>query len=255
MLTLAWTVVGHFSLFDLGLGRALTKLVAERLGAGRVAEIPGLAGTALALTAVLGVLGAVVLAVLSPWLVGGALRIPMELRAETLTAFYLLGASIPIVITTAGLRGILEAHRRFDLVNAVRIPLGMLTFLGPAAVLPFSSTLVPIVAVLVGTRLIAWVVNAALCLRVAPDLYRAVRLRRALIRPLVSFGGLMTVTNVIGPVMVYADGFLIAGTLSIAAVAYYATPYEVATRLWILPGALVGVLFPASTRSSTGGEA
>ena len=33
VLTLAWAVVGYFSLFDLGLGRALTKLVAEKLGA------------------------------------------------------------------------------------------------------------------------------------------------------------------------------------------------------------------------------
>ena len=32
VLTLSWMVVGYFSLFDLGLGRALTKLVAEKLG-------------------------------------------------------------------------------------------------------------------------------------------------------------------------------------------------------------------------------
>ncbi len=32
VLTIAWMVVGYFSLFDLGLGRALTKLVAEKLG-------------------------------------------------------------------------------------------------------------------------------------------------------------------------------------------------------------------------------
>jgi O-antigen/teichoic acid export membrane protein len=29
------------------------------------------------------------------------------------------------------------------------------------------------------------------------------------------------------------------------AVAYYATPYEIATKLWMIPGALMGVLFPA----------
>lgn len=34
------------------------------------------------------------------------------------------------------------------------------------------------------------------------------------------------------------------GTISAAAVAYYATPYEIATRLWIIPGAMTGVLFP-----------
>lgn len=54
----------------------------------------------------------------------------------------------------------------------------------------------------------------------------------------------MTVSNVVGPLMVYADRFLIGGLLSATAVAYYATPYEIVTRLWILSGALTGVLFP-----------
>ncbi len=35
LLTLAWIVIGYFNLFDLGLGRALTKLVSEKLGGGR----------------------------------------------------------------------------------------------------------------------------------------------------------------------------------------------------------------------------
>jgi O-antigen/teichoic acid export membrane protein len=45
--------------------------------------------------------------------------------------------------------------------------------------------------------------------------------------------------------MVYADRFLIGSILPLAAVAYYATPYEVATKLLIVPSALVGVMFPA----------
>ncbi len=45
--------------------------------------------------------------------------------------------------------------------------------------------------------------------------------------------------------MVYVDRCLLGSRLSIVAVAYYATPYEVVTKLLIVPGALVGVLFPA----------
>ena len=41
-LTLAWLVIGYFNLFDLGLGRAMTQSIAERLGQGREEEIPGL---------------------------------------------------------------------------------------------------------------------------------------------------------------------------------------------------------------------
>jgi O-antigen/teichoic acid export membrane protein len=50
--------------------------------------------------------------------------------------------------------------------------------------------------------------------------------------------------------MVTLDRFLIGAMLSVSAVAYYATPYEVVTKFWLIPGALVGVMFPAFSTSS-----
>jgi O-antigen/teichoic acid export membrane protein len=78
-----------------------------------------------------------------------------------------------------------------------------------------------------------------------PVLRHRFAFNKALLRPLFTFGGWMTVSNIVSPMMVYVDRFLIGSILSIAAVAYYATPYEVTTKLLIVPGALVGVLFPA----------
>src|SRR5215472_13720195 len=49
LLSLAWLVIGYFSLFDLGMGRALTKLVAHELGANREHSIPPLVWTSLLL--------------------------------------------------------------------------------------------------------------------------------------------------------------------------------------------------------------
>ena len=45
--------------------------------------------------------------------------------------------------------------------------------------------------------------------------------------------------------MIYLDRFLIGSIISVSAVAYYATSYEIISRLMVLPGAIVGVLFPA----------
>jgi O-antigen/teichoic acid export membrane protein len=67
---------------------------------------------------------------------------------------------------------------------------------------------------------------------------------------LLRFGGWMTVSNVVGPLMVTFDRFVIGALVSISAVAYYATPYEMVTKFWIIPGALVGVMFPAFSTSS-----
>lgn len=247
VLTLAWMVVGYFSLFDLGLGRALTKLVAEKLGEGQNDQIPSLVWTALSLMAVLGVLTAILFAVFSPWVVLNVLNIPAKLQSETLTASYLLAASIPIVIVTTGVRGVLEAHQRFGLVNAIRMPLGLFTFLGPLAVLPFFNSLVAVVAVLVIARLLSGAAYFVLCLSVEPTLYHSLGIHRAMVRPLINFGGWMTVSNIISALMVYVDRFFIGAMVSMTAVAYYATPYEIVTKLWIVSGALLSVAFPAFT--------
>jgi len=245
VLALAWMVVGYFSLFDLGLGRALTKLVAEKLGAGQNADIPPLAWTALLLMLLLGAIGALVVGLLCPWLVSRALRIPEALQIETLYAFYTLALSIPILVSTAGLRGILEAQQRFGIVTALRIPLGVFTFLGPVCVLPFSNSIYPIAVVLVAGRLLAWLAHLLICLRVTPTLRQNFVLKRAMVGPLLRFGGWMTVTNIVSPFMAYLDRFLIGALISLTAVAYYVTPFEMITKLLVIPAALVGVLFPA----------
>jgi O-antigen/teichoic acid export membrane protein len=245
VLTLAWSVIGYFGLFDFGFGRALTKLVAERLGAGRNADVAPLFWTSLFLMLLFGLLGAIVMAALAPRLVYSALRIPRAIEAETLRAFYLLAASLPILIVSAALRGFLEAHQRFRASTAVRVPLGIFTFAGPLLVLPFTSSVLPVVAVLALARLAATVALGVLCLRAHPGLGEGVAIRTSLVPELARFGGWMTVSNVVSPMMVSLDRFLIGALVSISAVAYYAAPAEAVTKLLFFSSALAGVVFPA----------
>lgn len=249
VLALAWAIVGYASLFDLGLGRALTQLVAQKLGAEQHDEIPALVWTSLILMTVLGIVGGIFLAVASPWLGIRILHVPVWLQTETTRSFYLLSLSVPIVVGTAGLRGFLEAHQRFDAVNLLRIPLGIFAFAGPLLVLPFSKTLPPVVGILVLGRLAAWVAYLIFCFKISPILRHRILWHRPAVLPLMKFGGWMTVTNVIGPLMVTLDRFVIGALLSVAAVAYYATPYEAITKLWIVPSSIVAVVFPAFSAS------
>jgi O-antigen/teichoic acid export membrane protein len=245
VLTLAWALIGYASLFDIGLGRALTQLVAKKLGSGEDHEIPALAWTSLLLMLGLGVVGAAVIGAISPWLVHHALKIPEGIQPEVLRAFYLLGLAVPAVITTAGLRGLLEAHQRFDLITALRVPTGIFTFAGPLLALPFSKSLVPVVGILVGGRFAGCLAHLLICFRVVPELRHRVAWHGPSAGPLLRFGGWMTVSNVVSPLMVSMDRFVIGALASMAAVAYYATPYEVVTKVLLIPGALVGVMFPA----------
>jgi O-antigen/teichoic acid export membrane protein len=245
VLAILWVVIGYFSLFDFGIGRALTKMIAEQLGNSKIGDIPALIQTALVLTCVLGILGTLLFAGLTRLLVEDLLNIDVALQKEVLRAFFLMAMAIPFVIVTTCLRGILEAYQRFTVVAAVRIPMGIFIFIGPLAVLQFNDGLLSVVISLFTIRVIALGTYLLFCLHLVPGMLTTLSIQRRMIRSFLTFGGWMTVCNIISPLMVYLDRFLIGAIISMTAVSYYSVPYEVVTKLWVLSIAIVGVLFPA----------
>src|ERR1700687_5763655 len=55
IITIAWMLIGYFGLFDMGLGRALTQLVAGQLGRNETDDIPAVFWTSLLLMLLLGI--------------------------------------------------------------------------------------------------------------------------------------------------------------------------------------------------------
>lgn len=249
VLSLVWIMIGYFNIFDFGLGRALTKIVAEKLGTGDEDQIPSLVWTALFLMVAMGCFGAAVLSGMAGFIVRDVLSIPTELQSETIKATYVLAAGVPFVVARAGLAGVLQAQQRFDLVNIIQIPMGIYMFMSPLAILPFSNSLYYVTLVLVIGRVVTTFWNLMQCFHTLPSLRKTVRISRSAMKSLLSFGGWMTVSNIISPLMVQLDRFLIGALVSVAAVAYYATPYEMITKLWLIPTAIVGTLFPAFAMS------
>jgi O-antigen/teichoic acid export membrane protein len=67
---------------------------------------------------------------------------------------------------------------------------------------------------------------------------------------LLKFGGWVTVTAFIGPMMTILDRFIIGSTLGAKAVTIYTIPFQLAERTLIIPGALSSALFPKFSSSS-----
>ena len=245
VLLLSWTLVGYVSLFDLGLGRAVTQLVATRLGSGGRHEVSTIVWTSLLLLAASGLAGMSAGFVLAPWLTSHVIHPPPYLHGETLDAVYILALSVPAVVIGSALRGVLEAVQRFDYVNAVRIPSGVVTYLGPVILLPFTHSISAIVALLVAGRFAAGIAQYLLCIRALPEMKSRSILRLEHASALLRLGGWMTISNVLLPIITYGDRFAISAYLSTAAVAYYATPFDTLTKLLIIPTAVTYVLFPA----------
>lgn len=244
LLTLIWALIGYFNLFDLGLGTALTKLIAERRE-NKASEIPGLIRTALWLLFSLSLVAVSLVWLITDTLIYQWLNIEVALQDEAHHAFLLLACALPFVILVSGLRGILEAYGAFRQITLIRLPLGVFIFIAPLLVLPFTHNLVPIVALLLIGRIVACALYLFFCLQHVPELREDWRPVQHFVKPLVHFGGWITVGGIVGPLMVYFDRFIIGAILTLTAVSYYVTPYELVSKLWVLPGAILAVVFPA----------
>lgn len=247
MVTIAWMLIGYFSLFDFGIGRALTQLLSQRLAEQRHNEILPLIWTGNILMLALGIIAALLLVILCHPIIYEWLKIPADLRQDAAQGLVVIAFAIPLTVFTTGARGILEAYQEFRAINLLRVPLGILMFAAPVMVLPFSDSLVAIFFALTLTRLATALAFLWLCAKKIPNFW-TISFARAEVSILFGFGGWMTVSNVISPIMVQMDRFFIGTMLTISAVAYYTTPYEVIIKMLVLPAAIAGVAFPSFAR-------
>jgi O-antigen/teichoic acid export membrane protein len=245
ILTLAWAFVGYFSFLDLGLGRALTQIVARKIGEDREEAIPEIVATGLGLLCILGILGTGIAAIAGPILVHDVFKVSDDVTPEALIVFRVVAFTMPLVVLAAGLRGVLQAYQRFGVVNAVRVAVGSLTFLAPLVAVLFSTNLGWVIGVLAVVRVVACAIYLRVCLDVIAPAPGSARFNPKRVGPLLHFGGWITISTIVANLMIYWDRFLISAVLSVATLAYYVTPYEIIIRLSILPSAFVATLFPA----------
>jgi O-antigen/teichoic acid export membrane protein len=254
ILSLIWVVFGYFGFFDLGLGRATTKFIAEALGKGERHKIPKYLWTTAAFQVVLGFVGTLALILMTPLLVEKILNVPQAFIAETKLTFYLIAWALPVTILSMSFRGVLEAAQRFDLVNAVKIPASAAFYLFPLFGVWMGLNLPGIVVLLILSRLLAFLAWVVLCYKTFPELRAPITFCRDAVGPLLSFGGWVALSGVIWPVIASIDRLLIGSLLTMDSVSFYSAPYEVVMRLGIIPGSLAMTLFPAFSHLDGGKE-
>ncbi|HYH18106.1 MAG TPA: oligosaccharide flippase family protein [Azospirillum sp.] len=245
-LTLTWALLGYLTLLDFGMGRALTQRIAELVGQGRDTDLPGEVWPPLVLMGALGAAAGVAVWLSAGWLAHHVVHADGVGGAEIATALRIVALIVPTALLTGGFRGILEGMHRFDLSNAVKVPVGVLNYLSPLFVLPFTDSLIAVITAIALGRAAGLAAYMVLAARVTPGLFDGIGRRSESLRHVLVAGGWMTVSNVVGPVMIYADRFVLATLVPLSAVAYYTTPFEVVSRLLFVPAALAGALFPTA---------
>ena len=253
LLGLAWAITEYLTLFDLGLGRALVKFVADALHqtSPKLSEIVSLS---MAAQLAAGLIGGAIVVLAAPLLVRDVFKISPAVAGEALGVFRVVGISVPVVLLMAGQRAVLEGAERFDLSASLKM-IGSVAALSIPAIGAVLGVSLPLIMLgVLFSRLVVCVLYAVAIRRALPDL-RWVRSRDwTLLRRLVSFGGWVLVSNTVSPLLVYFDRFALGSIAGLAATGFYTAPYEGVIRLLLIPVSLFGSLLPALTSLEARGD-
>jgi len=243
LLALAWAIVGMATTLDLGIGRAVTKIVAS--WAREDPRVGAVLHTAVIVTALSGLL------VMGLLLVAAALGWPASLpvshvpRDEIISATALIALALPAQAMTATYRGLNEARLQFAGVNALRAAQGVVSFVGPAVVSMFTSRLEALIVLLVLGRWLGLVISRTLARQCLSGREReGARFSSGEARALFAFGGWVTLSSLMSPLFLQADRFLIGALVSMGAVTAYVLPYELVVQALVVVGAFSSVFFP-----------
>lgn len=246
ILNIIWLVIGFSSVFDLGLGRALTQLVSKKLAAEAHHELPSIITTTLTIIATAGLIPAILLSLFAPALVS-FINVSPEIYGEAVGAVYWLAASVPAMLLITCQTGILQAHQEFGKITLLNLPSIFGNFIAPVIMLSFTTNLSHVVAVMVLSR-IAMAGLFFLVTRSLLDYSKAIRplLRLEVTKPLLHFGKWVTLSNIVNPMMTYlSDKMILANLLTAQVASYYVIPSNMLTKMSVVSWAVMGVMFPA----------
>ena len=252
LFSLAWVMIGYLTFLDVGVNRAATKFISEHLAEADHESACKIVRTGIFANLVMGAVGGVAIALLSPILIHSVFKISGGLEEQARWAFYAASFAVPVLLVQGVFRAALSSFQRFGWINAVDAlatgvqwtAAGLLAWKGYGVALVVFSTVL--------ARLAATVAYGIVVVRLFPDLQFFSGTTLHGLSKLLRFGSWVTVSQVISPLLVYLDRVLIASFVSLGAVTLYTVPFEAMGRLRIIPSALVGTLYPAF--SERGGE-
>lgn len=249
ILAILWSLLGYFGLFDLGLGQAVTNRIAAFRNRTEL-EREQVFWTALLMNFVLGCAGAVVLWAAGSVLFSHFIDVPTVLSSEVHEALPLMVLAFPLLLASSVMSGALMGREEFLAQNGVRIGEGVLVQIAPLVVaLVIDPALPALVITVLAVRVMSGVSLFGLCVLHLP-LGLKPKFERSHLRPLFGYGGWVTVTSVVGPLLSTLDRVVIGGVAGVKAVTYYTVPFHLASRLSIVPGSLASALFPRFSSSN-----
>ena len=244
VIALVWTLIGYFSILDLGMSMAAQNHISKALASKDSDECARVFWSATWLNLVTGIIGGLIIYFGAFLYTAYFSKVSPELQHEVYMALPWLAIAIPIANVSWVFGGAINGAERFGVYNTNQtlgtfafqlLPLGVAWWMGPS--------LQNVLAAAVVARLFAAGLLGRSALKVL-NLRRILPPQLGVAKGLFNFGGWMLVTSVAFMVADSLDKVFLGSGLGARYVTFYTVPQNLVTRLNIVPTALGRTLFP-----------
>ncbi|HHW2510679.1 TPA: flippase [Pseudomonas aeruginosa] len=236
---LIWALVGYAGIFDVGLGKSVVRQIAM---SSSKAEKGAIIGSSLLFVFVSGWVACLLVYLFSDYLVLGVFGISASNAEDVLSGVRLSAFCIPLFLMALILQSYLEGVEEFSVFNVYRTISGALSYLAPVLFLYFGGTFFSLICGLLFSRAVSlFIIFLIISSRCPLGLWKWSTFE---FRRLINFGGWLAISNLVSPIMVYMDKFVMSSVLGAKSVAFYAAPAELVNRMTIFPVAISRAVFP-----------
>lgn len=254
LLSLLVTVITPLGLLDLGLGEATVKYMAESFGRNAPAEAESYFRSTMLFNVCIGTIGAVVLVMLTPWIVGQLFNVPDNYQETARLTLYMIGLNWALIMVNQTYVGAITALQNYRVLSVGGV------------VQQAGTLLVGILVLLAGGNLLHLVFSQTACLfagtlgwryavrRALPDFKLSPHWDIGAFRRTSGMGVWQTGNKLGGLFAGKAQYWLLGAILPVATVGYYNLCTQIVTIVYLLSYKIGQVLFPNVSFLHGGGQ-
>jgi O-antigen/teichoic acid export membrane protein len=248
---LSLSVVGAASICDLGIGRALSKYVAEEGDARCFGGANRSFHSALTMTLSLSILFTTAFILAVPFLVTRVFHVRAENASDATLVFLFTALALPAVLVRILLDGLLVGKQRIAPLTIVNT-LAATMKIGAGFTMALCHS--PVHALVLGYCFISYIHVVALgwlCFRgPSPIATIGMAWDSHVIKQLLRLGSLSTAANGTSYIFLCLDRWIIAAFLPMSVLGYYTVAFDIACRQWVVGNAITQAFFPVFSHSA-----
>lgn len=251
ILAITLTVIGYFALTDFGMVNTVVKYLSEYLANKKESMVRRLIQTSFLYYFTIGLLGSLLIYLLTPLLVNKVLDIPEELIPLATNVFYVLAINFTIKMLGVFLRSILKGYQRFELLAIRHIGVYTISILITVLLLTLGYGLFEIALFNLFRGFVNLVIFYVIARKVVGFQFLIPKWDKELFAILFHFSKWKFIGSISSKFTHSIDRVLISSVLNISQLTYYVVPMNLAQFIGRrLISTLIQVIYPFMSESA-----